>query len=172
MKDDIRESVFNLVGGWLPGKLAIDLFAGTGAVGLEALSRGALQAILIERHFPTAEIIRHNVAALGAGATASVVASDTFYWARQFLCDPPRDSPWAVFCSPPYAFYVERCVEMLALIESLFNAAPPDSVFVVESDGRFDARRLPQDDQWRTREYPPAVIHVWRPESRSVSPGG
>ncbi|MDB4778044.1 RsmD family RNA methyltransferase [bacterium] len=42
MKDNVREALFNLVGGWVPGKAVIDLFAGTGAVGLEAISRGGI----------------------------------------------------------------------------------------------------------------------------------
>lgn len=165
MKDNIREAVFNLVGGWIPGKLAIDLFAGTGAIGLEALSRGASHAIFIERHFATARIIEQNVAELQANDQATVVMSDTFFWARQFLKQPPLVSaPWAVFCSPPYALYIEHLNEMLDLIRDLWSAAPAESVFVVESDERFDARLLPDFEKWRVREYTPAVIHVWRPK--------
>lgn len=163
MKDNIREAVFNLIGAWIPGKLVIDLFAGTGAIGLEALSRGAAHAILIERHFATAKLIEQNVQELDAASLATVVMSDTFFWARQFLKNsPPSDPPWAVFCSPPYALYFERTGDMVELIRSLLEAAPPESVFVVESNGQFDERQLPQSEKWRTREYPPAVIHVWR----------
>src|SRR6185369_13778531 len=53
MKDRVREAVFNLLGPGVKGSHAIDLFAGTGALGLEAISRGAAQATLIERHLPT-----------------------------------------------------------------------------------------------------------------------
>src|SRR5438105_2010542 len=53
MKDRVREAVFNLLGPSVTGSHAIDLFAGTGALGLEALSRGAARATFIERHFPT-----------------------------------------------------------------------------------------------------------------------
>jgi 16S rRNA (guanine(966)-N(2))-methyltransferase RsmD len=165
MKDNIREAVFNLIGGWIPGKLVIDLFAGSGAIGLEALSRGADHAYLIEHHFPTAKIIEHNIAELAANDRATVVMSDTFFWARQFLKhSPPAAPPWAVFCSPPYSLYNTRTADMIELIETLWRAAPPESVFVVESDASFDARPLPQFEQWRIREYTPAVIHVWRPK--------
>src|SRR5947207_6491605 len=54
MKDRVREAVFNLLGAQVAGTQAIDLFAGTGALGLEALSRGAAQATFIDRHLPTA----------------------------------------------------------------------------------------------------------------------
>jgi 16S rRNA (guanine966-N2)-methyltransferase len=164
MKDNIREAVFNLIGGWIPGKTAIDLFAGTGAIGLEALSRGAEQAIFVERHFPTARIIEQNIADLDANNLSTVVTSDTFFWARDFLKQASVSArPWAVFCSPPYDLYRTKPEAMLELIDSLLRASPEGSVFVVESDARFDSRSLPQFVKWRVREYPPATIHVWRP---------
>src|SRR5271154_4383856 len=65
MKDRVREALFNLLSTAVKGKVAIDLFAGTGALGLEALSRGAARAVFIERHRPTAQTIGRNAAALG-----------------------------------------------------------------------------------------------------------
>jgi 16S rRNA (guanine966-N2)-methyltransferase len=169
MKDTVRESVFNLVGGWMKGRMAIDLFAGSGAIGLEAVSRGASSAILIERHFPTAELIRKNVETLGIASRASVVASDTFFWARRFLASnasvPPI--PWAVFCSPPYDFYVSRTDEMVELIAGLKKASPPESVFVVESDSRLDPAMLPDASEWRVRDYAIARISVLRPKGNN-----
>ena len=169
MKDTVRESVFNLVGGWMKGRMAIDLFAGSGAIGLEAVSRGASSAILIERHFPTAELIRKNVEALGLGDRASVVASDTFFWARRFLASGSSlpAVPWAVFCSPPYEFYVSRTREMIELISQLKMASPPESVFVVESDFRFDPALLPDAGEWRVKDYAIARISVKRPKGEN-----
>ena len=160
MKDRVREAVFNLVGTDVKGKLAIDLFAGTGALGLEAISRGAARALFLERHFPTAAIIRQNVATLDATPTAEVLAADTFIWARRQL--PGADLPWLVFCSPPYALYTERHDDMLALVMRLLEASPPESVLVVEADEAFDMRSLPHADYWDVRIYPPAVIAIYR----------
>ena len=64
MKDRLREAIFNLVGPLPPGMQAWDLFAGTGALGLEAISRGAERATFLEQHYPTAGIIRQNITAL------------------------------------------------------------------------------------------------------------
>jgi 16S rRNA (guanine966-N2)-methyltransferase len=65
MKDRVREALFNLLGRAVKDKIAIDLFAGTGALALEALSRGASRAIAIEMHRPTARLIWQNAASLG-----------------------------------------------------------------------------------------------------------
>ncbi len=167
MKDNIREAVFNLVGGWLKGKHVCDLFAGSGAIGLEALSRGAAHVTMIERHFPTAKIIRNNVATLGVEHRTTIVASDTFFWSRQFLAngDILPAKPWAVFCSPPYDLYVERRQELLTMLIDLLNASPPQSLFVVESDERLDPALLPRPAGWRMRQYSPAQICVWRPDA-------
>jgi 16S rRNA (guanine(966)-N(2))-methyltransferase RsmD len=160
MKDRVREAVFNLLGPEVAGKLAIDLFAGTGALGLEALSRGAARAIFVERHFPTAAILRQNIVELGASDLARLAATDVFAWAEREL--PSGDAPWLVFCSPPYAFYLDRTAEMLGLLQRLIAAAPPRSVLVVESDTRFDPARLPAMLSWDVRCYPPAVIAIGR----------
>ena len=159
MKDRVREAVFNLIGPEIKGKHAVDLFAGTGALGLEALSRGAARATLVERHFPTAKIAGENAAALGVVEQTEVVTADTFLWAR----DQPTDTvAWAVFCSPPFDFYLERAAEMIELIGSLIDRAPPQSVVVVEADRRFDFETLPHPDRWDVRSYPPAVIGLLR----------
>ena len=162
MKDRLREAVFNLVGPSVVGTHAIDLFAGTGALGLEAISRGAERATLIERHLPTCELVKKNAAALGIGEQVEVVFADAFLWGRgnRQRHPLPTDRPWLVFCSPPYDFYVDRQAEMLGLIERLIAAAPPESQFVVEADERFDFGLLPQPADWDVRKYPPAVVGI------------
>ncbi len=165
MKDRLREAIFNLIGPEIRGKHAIDLFAGTGALGLEAISRGAARATLIERHNPTAALIRRNVGELGVETQAEVVAANAFLWlkmlsptARKLLAE----SAWVIFSSPPYDFYVDRTDEMLDLIGALLAAAPAESVFVVEADARFDFARLPDPTRWDVRPYPPAMVGMLR----------
>lgn len=160
MKDRVREAVFNLVGPDVVGKHVIDLFAGTGALGLEAISRGAADATLIEQHYPTAAVIRQNAGLLEVTARTNVVSGNTFIWVARDQA--PKTAPWLVFCSPPYAFYVERQADMLAMIETLLRQAPQGSIFVVESDERFDPALLPEAGSWDTRAYPPAVLSLLR----------
>jgi 16S rRNA (guanine966-N2)-methyltransferase len=161
MKDRVREAVFNLIADDVVGAYAVDLFAGTGALGLEAISRGSLRATFIEQHFPTAEMIRRNIAALGVAEQCEVFPANTFLWAKRRPA-APLDAPWMVFCSPPYAFYVERCVELLELLRTMLDDAPPRSVFMVEADDRFDPGQLPAARDWQIRPYPPAVVAIYR----------
>lgn len=162
MKDRTRQAIFNLLGPALKGRFVVDLFAGTGAMAIEAISRGARSAILVERHFPTARLIRAGAEQLGIAAQVEVVASDTFHWAAQVF-DPsrfPPEQPWVVFCCPPYVLYRERPREMHELLEVMASSAPPTSWLVVESDQRFDTVNLPASVAWDVRSYPPAVVSV------------
>ena len=92
-------------------------------------------------------------------AIVDVTSADTFLWARRL--PDLGTAPWLVFCSPPYEFYVARKDDMLQLLNHLIQMSPPDSLFAVESDNRFDFRELPAADQWDIRPYPPAILGIW-----------
>ncbi len=156
MRDRVRQAVFNILGTTVVGTHVLDLFAGTGALALEAISRGALGATLLEQDRATAEVIRRNVAHLGLETECRVIAGNVFVWVQRRL--PTGPEPWLVFCSPPYTFYVDRRAEMAALIARLMAAAPAESGFVVESDERFDFDELPEPNAWDIRRYPPALV--------------
>ena len=161
MKERVRESLFNLLGVDVKGRAAIDLFAGTGALGFEAVSRGAIRAVLAERHFPTADVLRRSARSLGIENRVEVRPGDVLLWAKR-LPPLPAEMPWVVFVSPPWSFFNERWGELGALIEVMMQAAPVGSTVVVEADTSFDAGLLPVADAWETREIPPAVLHFWR----------
>jgi 16S rRNA (guanine966-N2)-methyltransferase len=163
MKERVREALFNLLGPAVAGKHAIDLFAGTGALGFEAISRGAASATFVERHFPTAAAIKQNAEALGVLEQCTVLPANTLLWPKR-LPELPS-SPWVVFCSPPYELYVSQAAEMLALIEQLLRHAPAESMFAVEADERFDFASLPAAERWDVRAYPPAVLGILRVRS-------
>ncbi len=164
MKDHTREALFNLVGGWVVGKACFDLFAGTGAIGIEAISRGAEIAILVERHIPTLRIIDENVQSIDDQMNVRVEGSDTFFWVRQFLQSPeswPKE-PWLVFCCPPYVLFEERTADMMELVDSMLTAAPKNSLLVVEAKEDFDLEQLPRHTEWEFRHYSPAKIAVFK----------
>lgn len=173
MKHRTREAIFNLVSTECDDRHAIDLFAGTGALGLEALSRGASSATFIEKHVPSARIIEENLRSLGVEDQATLFVTSAFLWGKRDLptvstAEPSAGRPWLVFCSPPYAFYHERQAEMLDLITRVQEYAPAGSILIVEADDLFNFNLLRGagsgnvSDVWDIRAYSPAVVGIWR----------
>ena len=100
-QDRVREAVFDILGGRVEGAAVLDLFAGTGAMALEALSRGASSAVLVESEPRVFEILRRNVEALGAGeAGAEALLSDYRQAVRVLRARRRRFD--LVFLDPPY----------------------------------------------------------------------
>ena len=98
--DRVREAIFNIVGSRCQGHVVFDLFAGTGALGLEALSRGADQVVFVDSHHSAVDVIRRNISACGCGESTLVFAADI----RQNLgCLKKAARPAeVVFMDPPY----------------------------------------------------------------------
>ena len=104
--DRVREALFNSLapGGDLDGLRFADLYAGSGAVGLEALSRGAAAALLVESHAQTAKVLRRNIADL-AVTGADVICAPV----EKALQQAPAEPFDIVFADPPYAVDRRRC---------------------------------------------------------------
>jgi 16S rRNA (guanine966-N2)-methyltransferase len=96
--DRVRQTLFDWLAPRIEGAKALDLFAGSGALGLEALSRGAAQVVFVERQARAVEAIRTALAQFGAESRAEVVPGD----ARRFLEATPRAPFDVVFLDPPY----------------------------------------------------------------------
>lgn len=143
--DRAREGLFASVQselGSLDGKRVLDLYAGSGAVGLEALSRGAGHVLLVESDARTAAVIKANVAALGmSGAT---VVTDR---AERLLARPPApsDAYDLVFADPPYAVTAAAVTRVLTLLANGWLAG--DALIVVERATRSG-----------TLEWPPGYL--------------
>ncbi len=93
--DRVRETLFNWLAPVLPGARCLDLFAGSGALGIEALSRGAAEAVFVERHPAAVAALRENLARLNA-SNARVEQAEALTWLQQpgapfeiVLLDPP-----------------------------------------------------------------------------------
>jgi 16S rRNA (guanine(966)-N(2))-methyltransferase RsmD len=100
-------ALFNMISEYLPGAVVLDAYAGSGALGIEALSRGASYAMFVEKNPRIAGIIRKNLAELGLTGQASVSEWDV----KNFL--PPRDFD-VILVDPPYDNFDVRGVENLA----------------------------------------------------------
>ena len=102
--DRLRETLFNILSEHVPGSRFVDVFAGTGAVGIEALSRGAVEAIFIERHAAAAALIRGNLESLGIKTGARVLSSDALHGLELLEKEIEQGLrlPTIVFLDPPY----------------------------------------------------------------------
>jgi 16S rRNA (guanine966-N2)-methyltransferase len=135
--DRLRETLFNILGATVSGSTFVDLYAGTGAVGIEALSRGARQAIFVEQHAPAVALIRRNLEALGIGPEAEILGMDVGRAIERL--GPRHVHAQFVFLDPPYAADVEYESALEALGESPLVA--PDGRVIVE---HLRKRELPE----------------------------
>lgn len=166
MKDRVREILFHLLGPEVEGTIAIDLFAGTGALGFEAISRGAARAIFAERHFPTADALGRTASEWGVADRVDVRPGDVLLWPRRMPVlsrEADAGRPWCVFVSPPWSLFDAASPErrpLLELVAAMRAGAPAGSMIVVESNQSFDPGDLPEPGGWRHREVSPAVLHL------------
>ena len=112
--DRLRESLFSVIAARVRGCVFVDAYAGCGAVGIEALSRGAARAVLLEKHRPAVRLIEENLAALGIADRAQVVAGP----AAALLTRFPGD---IVFLDPPY----DQAGEYSRALSALGENPPP-----------------------------------------------
>lgn len=109
--DRVRETLFNWLGQYLDGQHCLDLFAGSGALGLEAASRGAASVTLVESHPVAARQLLNHCATLGAGPSVRVQRVDALH----FLHDAQPEHVFdVVFLDPPYALgLLPQCLDAL-----------------------------------------------------------
>lgn len=135
--DRLRETLFNVLGPTINGSTFVDLYAGTGAVGIEGLSRGARHAIFAEQHAPAAALIRKNLDSLGIGAEGEVLCMNVLRAIEKL--EAKKVHAQFIFLDPPYAADIEYESSLEALGESLLIA--PDGRVIVE---HLKKRSLPE----------------------------
>lgn len=113
----LKERLFNILGQRLDGLSVWDLFAGSGSLGLEALSRGAVTCTFLERDRTALGCLTENLAGLQLEGRAKVLRSDVFGWAAN-----PGESPVdLIFCDPPYPLYDSQAESLHRLIDDLIR---------------------------------------------------
>lgn len=171
--DRLRETLFNILGEGVQGAVFIDLFAGSGAVGIEALSRGAQQAIFIERHASGVALLRRNLEALkippggnyawregkSFGGNAEVLSLDALD-ALETLTDRGVRAD-LIFADPPYAD--TRAYDTVLEWVGTSKLLQPNGRMIVDHDRR---RMLPalsgQLERTRTVEQGDTVLTLYR----------
>src|SRR5262245_50901907 len=117
MADRARAALFSILGDAVPERPFFDIFAGTGAVGIEAMSRGASRAVFVEKEAKNVVELLKHLKAFGVADRTQVIQADAYRWGDKGAL--PHDEPANVFLGPPYPEYDERGGAVKTLIETL-----------------------------------------------------
>jgi 16S rRNA (guanine(966)-N(2))-methyltransferase RsmD len=123
--DRLRETLFNVLAPEIEGTVFLDAYAGSGAVAIEALSRGARHALIFERNPSAADLIRENLASLGIGGEATVVRGNALTLLSKHSAD-------IVFIDPPYS----QVRDYQAVLDVLGEMSP--RVVIAQHDSHVD----------------------------------
>jgi 16S rRNA (guanine966-N2)-methyltransferase len=161
--DRLRETLFNVLHQRMPGAHFLDLFAGTGAVGIEALSRGAQEVVFVENHPPAARLIRENLTSLGIKSGVTVLQLDALA-ALEKIQQRQKDAPFAfdfIFLDPPYAA-AEQYLQVMAFLAGAVFVSP-DTVVIAEHTRKLE---LPEEfgtlERLRVLKQGDAVLSFYR----------
>jgi 16S rRNA (guanine966-N2)-methyltransferase len=154
----VREALFSILGNAVPDRPFFDVFAGTGVVGLEAISRGASSVTFVERDFRLVGELEKHIGAFRVGDATNIVRSDVYHWIQRW--QPPA-KPITLFLSPPFADFSNRLNDMLALIVQLQEKLHPESVLVLQSERGAPLDDLPRLQEWDVRTYGRNMLQIW-----------
>lgn len=160
--DRTREAIFNLVASRLDlvGADVLDLFAGTGAIGLEAVSRGAAAVTFIEQSSQVLKFARQNAEALGVADHCTFLRADAVSYLERYG-GPPYD---AIFADPPYELDGLRRLPDLALPHLKSHG-----LFVLEHDNRLAFDDHPCLDT--SRPYGRTIVSIFKPAPEGLEDG-
>jgi 16S rRNA (guanine966-N2)-methyltransferase len=161
--DRLRETLFDVLGAGVAGSRFLDLFAGTGAIGIEALSRGATEVAFVENHAPGVALIRRNLESLGIRNGATVLCMDALRGLEKLASGKKGESSRYeyVFLDPPYA----AAKDYARVLESLGsgNFLAPGGVVIAEHRRNFD---LPEEagalQRYRVLQQGDAALSFYR----------
>lgn len=163
--DRVKEALFNILADRAEGAIVLDLFAGSGALGIEALSRGAQRAVFVERDRNAVRVVQENLRRARYRTEATIVAADAF----SVLNNPARlGGPFdIIFADPPY--HGQLAAKVLAALEdgSLLTA---DGLLVIEHERREELPpRRANVEQIRSARYGDTMLSFF--VTRSVDDG-
>ncbi len=160
--DRVKEALFSILGDRVRGAAFVDLCCGSGALGIEALSRGAARALFIDASAEALALARANLARCGAAdGTWSCEQSDAVAWLARWR--PAEGQPWLAVSDPPYrAGLAEPIMEGL---EGL-RARGACRGLVVEQ-GSAEAAAGEPGPGWRLRRYGQSTLALWFPDADS-----
>ncbi|QEL18829.1 RsmD family RNA methyltransferase [Limnoglobus roseus] len=149
----VREALFSILGNAVPNRTFYDIFAGTGVIGMEAVSRGASDARLIEVNAKQVSAIQRYAERFGVADRVQVLRSDGYRWGERWV-PPAKSGPVNLFLSPPFPdLEPDKVASFLALVNNLLEKAPLESVLTIQAEDNFPVDQLPELDTWDIRTY-------------------
>ncbi len=147
--DRVREALFNILYGHLEGRSFYDVFAGTGVVGLEAISRGAKDVSFVELEGKHSSAIQKMATQLGIGPKTQLIRTDVYRWLEYWAV--PKE-PVVLFFSPPFPDLTTKPEALITGVEAVLPKLAPGSVLVVQSEDLVPLPWLDNSD-WDCRKY-------------------
>lgn len=154
----VREALFNILGNAIPDRAFIDIFAGTGVIGLEAISRGASETIFVERDNRQSQQIEGYLKTFDVAEKAQVVRTDAYRWSS--IWHPPKD-PITVYLSPPFNDLTHRPTEFMNMIRLLQAKIPVRSVMAIQLERDVLKDWFEDVDLWDVRKYGRNTLMFW-----------
>jgi 16S rRNA (guanine966-N2)-methyltransferase len=154
----VREALFSILGNAVPDRPFFDIFAGTGVVGLEAISRGASSVTFLERDFRLIGDLERHIDAFGVGEQARIARTDVYRWIERWQAP---SEPITVFLSPPFRDFEQRLDELLNVIAQLQQRMQPGSVIVLQAESKAPLDDLPCRADWDERRYGRNHLLIW-----------
>lgn len=136
--DRVKESQFNILAGYIENSRVLDLFAGTGSLGIEALSRDANEVVFVEQHKKSIEIIRKNLEKLKVIEPTQIIAKDVISYLKKYSGEPFD----IIFADPPFTQEMAHDVMLAAASAPIFHSG---TIMTIES-----GRREKIDDDYGT----------------------
>src|SRR5262245_41476907 len=156
--DVVRQALFSILGDAVPDRPFFDVFAGTGVVGLEALSRGAKSVTFVERDFRLIADLDRHIKEFGVAERATVVRTDVYRWIERWQA--PAE-PGCGFLSPPFPDFESRREELFGVCARLQEKVPPGSVVVLQAEEGVPLDELADRDNWDQRVYGRNHLLFW-----------
>jgi 16S rRNA (guanine(966)-N(2))-methyltransferase RsmD len=163
----VREALFSILGNAVPDRPFFDVFAGTGVVGLEALSRGAKSLVSVERDFRLVAELEQHAEDFRVADAVTVTRSDVYLWGMRWR--PPAE-PATVFLSPPFADYERRTGDLAELVTTIREKVHPGSVVVLQAETTAPLDEVPGRADADERRYGRNTLLIWVKEEVEAKP--
>ena len=167
-QDRVREALFSMLQASVPGARFLDLFAGSGAVGLEALSRGAERVTFVENDGRHLAVLKANLGRIARGRPAETVRAEVYRWLAAYA----GPGFTIAFADPPYALGEERGYASVLATLAGRGVVVPGGLFIAEMTAVQRAEETPGWELLRDRAYGKTRLCIWRREGNPAPPAG